>query len=194
MRNSIALALSVGVVVGAVLAPAAASAATAQPGATSRSVAVSDTAPGDPDTTVTFAVSSGLLTMTAPASAFLGSGSPGTVISGALGTVAVTDNRALLAASWTATASSTSFTTGGGTGPEIIPATDVTYTPGAIAKTGTITTAGSTITVSAAPQTVVTGTAGNGNNTASWNPTIAVAVPAAAITGTYTGVLTQSVT
>jgi hypothetical protein len=193
MRSSIAFALSVGVVVGAVLAPAAASAATLQRAA-SAGVADSATTPGDPDTTVTFAVTSGLLTMTAPASAFLGSGAPGTIISGSIGTVTVTDNRALLAASWNATASSTTFTTGGGTGPEVIPASDATYTPGAIAKTGTITTAGSTITLSSAPQTVVAGTAGNGDNSASWNPTIAVAVPAAAVNGTYTGVLTQSVT
>jgi hypothetical protein len=185
MRSSIAFALSVGVVVGAVLAPAAASAATAQPAAAANS---------DPNTTVTFAVTSGLLTMTAPTSAFLGSGAPGTVISGALGTVTVTDDRALLAASWTATASSTSFTTGGGTGPESIPATDATYTPGAVSTTGTITTVASTITLSATPQTVVAGSAGNGDNTASWDPTIAVSVPAAAVNGTYTGVLTQSVT
>lgn len=38
------------------------------------------------------------------------------------------------------------------------------------------------------------GTAGVGENTATWNPTIAVAIPAAAVGGDYTGTLTQSVT
>jgi hypothetical protein len=37
------------------------------------------------------------------------------------------------------------------------------------------------------------GTAGVGDNSATWNPTLSVAVPPAAVTGTYTGTLTQSV-
>ena len=52
--------------------------------------------PGDPNTTVTFAVTSGALSMTAPATANLGSGAPGTTISGELGAVTVTDDRAAL--------------------------------------------------------------------------------------------------
>jgi hypothetical protein len=131
--------------------------------------------------------------MAAPASASLGSGSPGTTISGNLGgSVVVTDNRAALAAVWTAVASSTDFTTGAGTANETIPAADATYTPGAITTTGGITATGTTITLSGTPQTVVTAS-GSGNNTASWDPTIAVAVPAAAVGGTYTATLTQSV-
>jgi hypothetical protein len=142
---------------------------------------------------VTFAVTSGLLTMTAPTTANLGSGAPGSTITGAVGTTAVTDNRALLAAAWTATASSTAFTTGGATTAETIPAADAGYSPGAITTTGNITATGFTITLSATPQTVVTGTAGVGDNSASWDPTLAVAVPAAAVVGTYSGTLTQSV-
>lgn len=148
---------------------------------------------GDPATTVTFTVTSGALTLTAPISANLGSGAPGTVISNVLGTVTVTDNRALLAASWVVTASSTSFTTGGGTGNEIIPATDATYSPGSVTTTGTITATPTNTTLSSTPQTVVTGSAGVGDNTASWNPAIAVSVPAAAVSGGYTGTLTESV-
>ena len=68
--------------------------------------------------------------MTAPDTVDLGSGAPGTTISGTLGTVTVTDDRALLAAAWTATASATDWTTGGGTPAETIPATDVGYDPG----------------------------------------------------------------
>jgi len=105
----------------------------------------------------------------------------------------VTDARALLAASWTATASSTNFTTAGGTPAETIPATDANYDPGPITTTGTITATGTDITLSNAAQVVVAGTAGSGDNTASWNPTIAVNVPLAAVGGLYTAILTESV-
>jgi hypothetical protein len=142
---------------------------------------------------MTFAVTSGALAMTAPAAANLGSGAPGTTISGQLGTVTVTDSRALLSASWTATASSTDFLTGVASPADTIPAGDVTYTPGSITTTGTITATGSAITLSGGPQTIVAGTAGVGDNSASWNPTLAVAVPAAAVSGVYTATLTQSV-
>ncbi|RAG81974.1 hypothetical protein DN069_30110 [Streptacidiphilus pinicola] len=107
--------------------------------------------------------------------------------------MSVTDDRALLSASWTATASVTDFTTGGGTPPETIPATDSGYDPGAITTTGTITATGTVVTLSNSPQTVVTGTSGVGDNTASWDPNVSIALPASAVGGTYTGTLTQSV-
>src|SRR5579863_4263496 len=173
-----------------VLVPGIASAATASPNALARS---SSPAGGDPDTTVTFTVTTGALSMTAPVSAVLGSGAPGTTISGALGAVTVTDDRALLSASWTSTASSTDWTTGGATPAETIPATDVGYDPGSITTTGTITATGTPVTLSSDPAPVVTGTAGVGNNTATWNPAVSVAVPAAAVGGAYAGTITQSV-
>jgi hypothetical protein len=142
---------------------------------------------------VTFTVTTGGLTMTAPASADLGSGAPGTTITGNLGgNVLVTDLRATLGGTWTATASSTAWTTGTGTADETIPAADATYTPGAITTTGTITATGHNITLSGLPQTVVTATV-TGNNTAAWDPTIAVAVPSVAVGGAYHATLTQSV-
>ena len=92
---------------------------------------------------MTFTVTTGGLSMTAPASADLGSGAPGTTITGNLGgNVLVTDLRATLGGTWTATASSTAWTTGTGTADETIPAADATYTPGAITTTGTITATG----------------------------------------------------
>jgi hypothetical protein len=42
-------------------------------------------------------------------------------------------------------------------------------------------------------RTAFTLTAGTGNNTATWNPTLVVALPAAAVVGTYTGTVTHSV-
>jgi hypothetical protein len=178
-------------VTGIALAPGAASAAPAAPAV----LAISSSGPSedDPDTTVTFAVTTGELSMTAPVSVDLGSGAPGTTISGSLGAVTVTDDRALLSASWTATAASSDWTTGGATPAETIPATDVGYDPGSITTTGTITATGTPITLSGTATPVVTGTDGVGDNTASWDPDISVAVPASAVGGIYTATLTQSV-
>jgi hypothetical protein len=162
---------------------------------TAASAAVKANTPngGDPDTTLTFTVTSGLLTLSAPGSAALGTGLPGSTITGSLGAVTVTDDRALLAATWTVSASSTDFTTGTGATLATIPAADAGYDPNEITTTGAITATGTTIDLSATPTPVVVGTAGSGNNTAAWNPTISVDLPPAAVGGDYTGTLTQSV-
>ncbi|HET7015802.1 MAG TPA: hypothetical protein VFI65_17915 [Streptosporangiaceae bacterium] len=188
-----AIAFTSATVAGLMLAPTAAFAASNSPVASHHAPAGHTQGGFDPDTTVTFAVTSGELTMTAPAAADLGSGAPGTDISGSLGAVSVQDNRALLTASWVVTASSTDYTTGTATPAETIPATDVDYAVGTITKTGTITTTGTNITMSNSTQTVVTGSAGVGDNSASWDPTITVHVPANAVNGTYTGTIAHSV-
>lgn len=150
-------------------------------------------------TTTTFVVTSGSLGITVPATANLGSGAPGTAISAALGAVTVNDARALLTAAWTATATSTSFTTGGGTTPETIANTAISYWSGpatATSGTGTFTPGQANAGAAQAMNATVTAftlTAGVGNNSATWNPTIVVAVPAAAVGGTYTGTITHSV-
>jgi hypothetical protein len=193
MRKLMACAACAGAVVGVVLAPVSAYAATDGGPAQNGISTTNAPAAGDPDTTVTFTVTVGAISMTAPATANLGSGGPGTTISGPLGEVVVTDDRALLAASWVATASSTDWVTGTHTTSETIPATDATYTPGTVTTSGTITATPVGITLSNSAQTVVTGSAGIGDNTASWDPTIAVAVPTSAVGGAYTATLTQSV-
>jgi hypothetical protein len=183
--------LAVAAAAGIALTPVAASAATAGPAVLAYS---SSPSAGDPNTTVTFTVSSGALAMTAPATVDLGTNAPGTTISGSLGAVTVTDNRALLAAAWTVVASSSDWTTGGGTLAETIPAGDVGYNPGVITPTGTITLTGTPLAALAGlPAAVVTATAGTGDNTGTWDPTLAVAVPADAVVGAYTGTLIQSV-
>src|ERR1700729_1284329 len=134
-------------------------------------------------TTTTFTVTNGALTITTPDSVNLGSGAPGTTIGPtALGTVTVNDNRASASASWSATVSSTDFTSGSQT----IPATDATYTTGTVTPTGTITIT-PPLALTGAAQPVVTGSAGSGDNSAAWDPTIAIAVPAAAVAGLYSG-------
>ena len=75
---------------------------------------------------VTTGVITGPLSITAPASADLGSGAPGTTIPASLGTVQVTDGRGF-GADWTATVSSSDFTTGGGSPAETIPVGDASY-------------------------------------------------------------------
>jgi hypothetical protein len=173
MRKSLFLIPAVGVFIIATALPAAAAPESAGP------------------TTTTFTVTNGALTITTPSSVNLGSGAPGSVIGPtALGAVTVNDNRASASASWTATVSSTDFTAGA----QIIPATDATYTTGTVTPTGTITiTSDPGLTLTGAAQTVVSGSAGSGDNTAAWNPTIAIAVPVAAVAGLYTGTITHSV-
>ena len=195
--------LAVTAAAGIALTPAVASAATAGPAVLAYS---SSPSASDPNTTVTFTVTVGALSLSAPATVTLGSGAPGTTISGPLGgavlgpSVVVTDDRALLTAAWTATASAGPWTTGGATPAETIPVSDVGYAVGAITTTGTITATGTdrpagTVSgdLSGLPQAVVTGAAGVGDNTAGWNPVISVAVPPSAVGGVYTGVVTQSV-
>ena len=199
MFTSVFRILTASVVAGIALSPGAASAAMLRPAALAYSSS-STPSGGDPDTTVTFTVTVGLLSMTAPASANLatGTGAPGTTISGALGNMVVTDDRALLTAAWTVDAAETDWALvgGGGTTAEIIPAGDATYNPGDITTTGVITAAAAStppIALANGAVPVVAGTAGIGNNTATWDPTVAVAIPAGQVGGDYTGTLTQSV-
>ncbi|MGA5823860.1 hypothetical protein ACPC54_39175 [Kitasatospora sp. NPDC094028] len=159
---------------------------------------VAGAAPGD--TTVTFSVSAGSLTISVPAGpAGLGSGPPGNSVSGQLGNVTVTDDRALLTAAWTASAISTSFKTGGGTTAETVPASAVSYWSGTASSTtglGVFTPGQATAAQAQSlnvSRTAYSLTGGTGNNSATWNPTLVVAIPASAVNGTYTGTVTHSI-
>lgn len=152
------------------------------------------------DTSTTFQVAAGGLSVSVPMSKDLGSGVPGGTISSQLGTVTVTDSRAQLVAAWTATVSATAFTTGGGTPAETIANSSVNYWSGPATATsglGVFTPGQLTALLAqslSTSRTAFTLTAGTGNNTASWNPTLVVNVPAAAVAGTYTGTVTHTVT
>jgi hypothetical protein len=155
------------------------------------------------DTTVTFTLTGGNLSISVPASANLSSstatGTPS--LSGALGATNVTDGRGNLVASWTVTVTSTNFTTGGATADETVPKANVSYSSGAAtASTGTgVFTPGVVASLSGTlPATQIGGAwAGVSNNSATWNPTIGVTLlnanSTAAVSGTYTGTITQSV-
>ncbi len=153
----------------------------------------------DPGTTVTFTVNTGFLTISVPATADLGSALPGEPTSGALGDVTVTDDRAELAPTWTATVISSDLANTSTTGAAAIPATDVSYWSGtASATTGTGTfapgqaTAGDAVPIDTT-QTAFSLTAGVGNNSATWDATLILTVPWSAVPGTYSGTITHSV-
>lgn len=112
-------------------------------------------------------------------------------VSAQLGVVTVTDNRGGTAG-WTATAGATDFV-----GPQTIsvstPGSSSYLTPPA-AVTGTATVAPSNLSPlnPSGPVQVATGV--NGINTATWNPTISVTIPATVMVGTYSTTITHSVT
>jgi hypothetical protein len=145
------------------------------------------------DTTTTFTVTGGLLTIAVPASANIGSGPPATTITGSLGAVTVTDLRGANPAQWTATVSSTVITPASGT--TTIPASAVTYTPGdPTATTGDgVFTPGTAGPLSGVPFTAFSHSAGTGSNNATWNPTLAIAVPDTATATTYSGTVSHLV-
>lgn len=151
------------------------------------------------DTAVTFSVPSGALSITVPVSASFSPVAPGNTASGTLGTVTVTDSRALLSASWTTSVTSTDFKTGSGTAAETIAKNSASYWsgPGGPSQgNGTFTPGQATAAAKQSLSTSVTAysLSGNvGNNTAIWTPTLVVSVPSSAVAGTYTGTVTHSV-
>ena len=143
-------------------------------------------------TPATFSITAGSLSLSAPTSTVsLGtnsaSGAP-QVISGTLGTVSVTDNRGGIAG-WTASVISTAFTPTAG---PAVAATNVSYLAGTIthAGLGTFLPVPALSLVGVAP--VVTAVV-SGVNSASWNPTISVIIPAALDVGVYSATITHSV-
>ena len=149
-------------------------------------------APADAaDTTTTFTITAaGGLSISAPASANLGSVASGaTSVSGSLGTVTVTDQRGLILGNWTATASSTNFAHGTSSTYDIAKA-QATYASGAVSGDGGAAVgAGGSLALPVVAATRL----GAGNNTVTWNPTTTVALSPTAVVGTYTATITHSV-
>ena len=85
------------------------------------------------------------------------------------------------------------------TGPQTIPLTQVSYWSGpatATSGSGTFTpgqlAAANAVNLTAG-RVAFSLTSGSGVNSASWNPTLSVQVPAGAVAGTYTATITESV-
>jgi len=152
-------------------------------------------------TTTTFTLTGGSISITVPGTTVnLGSASVAAgSLTGQLGTITVNDGRGLLLGGWTSSVTASKFTTGGATAAETIAATNVEYWSGAATATsglgtllGSQLSSGLAVVVNAA-QTAFTGGSLIGNNTASWNPTLIVTIPAASVVGTYTGTVTHTV-
>ncbi|MBQ1052083.1 hypothetical protein KBX50_26960 [Micromonospora sp. C51] len=151
------------------------------------------------DTIVTFTVATANLDISVPASVNLGAAFAGSTITGELGNVTVTDSRAALNAIWTATVTSSSFTAGSGSPEETILPNLVEYwSGGAIETTGTGTfvpgqpTEADAVALNVS-RVAFSKTSGAGNNSATWAPDIRITIRASAVGGSYSGVITHSV-
>jgi hypothetical protein len=140
-------------------------------------------------------VTGGALSITAPANAgSLGSLANtvlGGTVNGSLGQVQVNDARLAAAGSgWVATVISTAFTPPAGA---TIGAASVGYTAGPITKVGTATFTANDPGDLTGVVAAVTATGITGDNSATWNPTINIAVAGGTLAGVYSGTITHSV-
>ena len=154
--------------------------------------ASADTTGGTP---ATVTVTGGALSITVPsANANLGSRANtvgGGTISGPLGQVQVSDARSPVAgSSWNATVISTAFTPPAG---PAIPASAVGYQAGPITKVGTATYTANDPGNLTGVSPAVSASGITGDNSATWNPTINVAVPGGMAAGVYGATITHSV-
>jgi hypothetical protein len=157
-------------------------------------VATSLPAAADP-TAATVTVTAGALAISVPSDA----GNLGTrsntvgagTISGPLGQVQVNDARSAAAGSgWVASVISTAFTPPAG---PALAASAVSYTAGTIVKVGTATYTANNPPNLTGVSPAVTATGITGDNSATWNPTISVAIPGGSAAGVYGATITHSV-
>jgi hypothetical protein len=151
---------------------------------------------GPAQTSATFALSGGDLTLTAMQSATLSSSASGdTDIIGKLGAVSVSDLRGGTQA-WAVSAASTDFV---GTGARPTHSQGITYRAGMPSVTGNVNFPEDSVTArdsplaSTGPSTVVDPNSVYGNNTATWNPKIVVRMPANALADNYSATITTSI-
>ena len=152
-----------------------------------------DAAPGGTSATVT--IVGGTLSISVPPDAGnLGTRTntvAGGTISGSLGQVQVNDARSAAAGSgWVMSVISTAFTPSAG---PTIAASAVGYAAGPITKVGTATFTANDPTNLTGVSAAVTATGITGDNSATWNPTINVAVPGGMAAGVYSATITHSV-
>jgi len=145
--------------------------------------------------TVTVAIEVGDLAIVTDAlGAALADATPGAPIVGTITGVAVTDARATTGV-WAVSVNATAFVN------EETPASSasmtgagITYTVGEIVETGApvITNVTPDVVLAVAPAEVATATVA-GNNTATWDADLSVAVPLGALGGTYSTTITHSI-
>jgi hypothetical protein len=139
------------------------------------------------------------LGITVPATVNLGAAPTGAgTLSAQMGTITVTAS-GLVAPTFTATVSTTTFTTGTGQPAQTVPAASIFYWSGPVtASTGLQTAVPGQLTALQAqalssPLTAFSSSGAVLTITTSWDPTIVVHIPAAVVAGTYTGTITHSV-
>ena len=143
----------------------------------------------------------GAASITVPTAVNLGAAPSGAAtLSAKLGTVMASDSGTLLLLpSFVARVSSSDFTTGGGTAAETIPKASISYWSGPVtASSGTQTAVPGQLTALQAESLSTSRQAFSSsglvaNISTSWNPTIVITIPGAAVAGTYTGTITHSV-
>lgn len=146
-------------------------------------------------TTASFTLTGGTLSITVPTGPVSFGSTPeavaAQVVTGSLGQVQVNDARAAAAGSgWVATVISAAFTPTAG---PAIAASAVSYNAGAITQVGTATYTANNPSDLTGVVAVVTATGITGDNSATWNPTISIAVPGGTAAGTYGALITHSV-
>lgn len=145
-------------------------------------------------TAATVTVTGGALSISVPATADLGSvvnTVSGATLDGSLGQVQVLDARSAVAGSgWVATVISTAFTPTAG---PTIAASALSYSAGPITKVGTATYVANDPGDLTGVLPGVTASGITGDNSATWDPTIHVAVPGGTAAGVYTATVTHSV-
>jgi hypothetical protein len=148
---------------------------------------------------LTLATPASAVSISVPSSVSLGTTTTGAggTLSAQLGPVTVTAT-GLVAPSFAATVTSTTFTTGAKTANETIGKTSIFYWSGPVMQSGlSLTTPGQPTAANAVDlSTTRPACSGTGvllSISATWNPTIVVHVPAAAVVGTYSGTITHSV-
>lgn len=153
------------------------------------------------NTNTTFVLSAaGALSISVPSSVQLSAGTATDAgsLTAQLGSISVIDQRGALLSGWTASVTSGDFTTGGATSNETIAKANVSYWSGAAtATTGTgVFTPGQATsllaTTMSTSRTAFAATVTVGNNSAAWDPTMIVTIPAQAVVGTYSGTITHS--
>lgn len=146
------------------------------------------------DTTTTFLLTGGALSITVPANASLGSTTAGSSsLAGQLGNVTVTDARGGLLPVWTATVTSTDFTTGTATADEKVTKANVSYASGGASSTGTGLFVGQLGVALSAASRASNWVGVAGVNSSTWNPTLTLTLQASQVAGTYTGTINHSV-
>jgi hypothetical protein len=147
-------------------------------------------------TNVTFTLTGGTLTLSAPTTASLSTAAlavGGTSVSGTLGNTTVTDTQGAVAHTDTVNMSSTDFTSTNGT---ITKSNAGGYSgvPSAVSGVGVPVPTASAQTIGAAGgATILQLTGVIGSASVTYNPTVDVTIPANAVAGAYSGTVTQTV-